>query len=93
MARIVTYAFAFTNGTVDLCATHAETVKGLGPVSHGEHDGRCAECESATMSVEEITALIESQRIHAKYFWAVAGVDPMPLPRSSVESVLAEVQA
>lgn len=47
MRKIVTYALAYTRGTVSLCAKHAETYQyPLGPVSHGGHMGYCESCDS-----------------------------------------------
>jgi hypothetical protein len=45
---VVTYQFAYTHGTVDLCAKHADQpypgTPPLGAVSHGAHEGECESC-------------------------------------------------
>lgn len=41
---VVTYRMAYIDAALDLCAAHAQTVTGLGPVSHGEHVDTCDEC-------------------------------------------------
>jgi hypothetical protein len=50
--NVVTYAYAYVNGTIDLCDEHAEdppeSLPVLGPVSHGEHRGSCHACEEVS---------------------------------------------
>ena len=44
MAKVVTYQWANIPGEVTLCTMHDNATDGLGPVSHGEHEGICDAC-------------------------------------------------
>lgn len=48
-----------------------------------------AKSNGITVSVEKIADMLEESGVAAKAFWAEAGVDPMPLPRASVEDLIA----
>ncbi len=50
MQPVITYQHAYIAGTSTLCARHSahppSWVPALGPVSHGQHAGRCAVCDT-----------------------------------------------
>jgi DNA-binding transcriptional regulator YiaG len=45
MTQIATYSMIYAGGTIDLCANHAETHKGLGECQHGTRPGTCEDCQ------------------------------------------------
>ena len=47
MPKVITYRYAYTRDTVDLCEQHQDSYEyPLGQVKHGLHNGTCDVCES-----------------------------------------------
>lgn len=70
MSKIITYAFAHTDGTIDLCERHAEAYVDapLGPAQHGLHRGSCEECEADAYALDaaraEVRSLLDVETTH-----------------------------
>lgn len=45
MRTVTTYQYAYITGQTTLCHRCAAVVRGLGPVSHGQHGGQCDRCD------------------------------------------------